>query len=86
MHLIQMLIQILVLVLTQNFMLYLGIQLVCNLFVYIMIAWHADREYPYLKKYHELPEPQIREGITRNIKAMFMHKLGALYRERITCW
>lgn len=79
MHLIQMLIQILVLVLTRNFLLYLGIQMVCNLFVYIMIAWHADREYPYLKKYHELPEPQIREGITRNIKAMFMHKLGAIF-------
>lgn len=79
MHLIQMIIQILVLVLTKNFLLYLGIQMICNLFVYIMIAWHADREYPYLNECHELPEPQMRKDITKNIRAMFMHKIGAIF-------
>jgi len=36
----------------------------------------VDKEFPYLKKYRELPDREERNGILKNIGAMSMHKLA----------
>ena len=41
-----------------------------------MISRMVDKEFPYLKKYRELPDREERNGILKNIGAMSMHKLA----------
>ena len=69
--------QILILLTTHNFILFLIIYIVCTLLSNICISLKADRMYPYLKEKtkEKLPEEE-RKDIFRNIKAMLMHKLG----------
>ena len=62
--------------LTGNFILYLAIQLVIQFIPNIMISRMVDKEFPYLKKYRELPDREERNGILKNIGAMSMHKLA----------
>ena len=75
--LLQYALQILVLVLTRNFLLYLTIYLLCTFGGNMAIARKADQLYPYLREKNVQPLPQQeRQEITRNIRAMLMHKLG----------
>lgn len=75
--LLQYALQILLLLLTKNFLLYLSVYLLCTFFGNLAIAGKADRLYPYLKEKQAQPLPQEeRKEITRNIRAMLMHKLG----------
>lgn len=77
--LVQDLLQIAVLLLTKNFILFLSIYLVCTLFGNICISKKADRLYPYLKEKRVQPLPaEEKREITRNIKAMLMHKAGSV--------
>lgn len=76
---IQFLFQMLVLVLTRNFIAYLLVQIACNIFTNIVIARKADKMYPFLKKEKKaLPDKQIRKGIYKNVGAMFIHKVGSV--------
>lgn len=75
--LLQYALQTAVLLLTRNFLLYLTIHLLCTCGGNIAIARKADRLYPYLRDKQVRPLPQReRKEITRNIRAMLMHKLG----------
>lgn len=69
--------QIVVLVTTRNFILFLVIYIVCTLMNNFLISRKADRLFPYLKEpcTQKLPQEE-RQDIFRNIKAMLMHKLG----------
>lgn len=70
--------QIVALVLTRNFILYLIIQFVMQFIPNIIISYKVDREFPYLKECHELPEKEERKGILRNIGAMSIHKAATV--------
>ena len=70
--------QIVVLILTRNFILYLLVQLVAQFMPNIIISVKADREYPYLKHCRELPDKEERSGILKNIGAMSIHKLATV--------
>ena len=74
---IQNILQIVVLILTHNFILYLAVLIVCMIGHNICITRKANRMYPYLKEKDIAPlSAEEKEGILRNIKAMLMHKVG----------
>ncbi len=71
--------QIMVLVFTHNFILYLCMNLAATLGSNLLISRRADRMYPYLKDGDPLPLPkEERQEIFKNISAMMMHKLSTV--------
>lgn len=77
--LIQDVVQIIVLLTTRNFILFLAILLICTIANNICISRRADKMYPYLKEKNvqKLSEEEKR-GILQNIRAMMMHKIGGV--------
>ena len=70
-------IQIIVLVLTKNFILYTLLMLLSNLSENIICIIFANKKYPYIKEKNVLKvEKSEKQGIIKNIKAMFLHKIG----------
>lgn len=75
--LVQYAAQVVVLVVTRNFMLYLLVAMIRTVLCNMLIARHANKLYPHLKEKDVKPLPrEERQSITRNIRAMLMHKLG----------
>lgn len=75
--LLQYVIQIAVLLVTRNFILYLSVYVLCTLLNNIAVSQTANRLYPYLRERNVTPLPkEERRSILRNIRAMLMHKLG----------
>lgn len=75
--LIQDIAQIIILVTTHNFILFLVIYIVITLLNNLAVSRKADKLFPYLKKpCHDTLPREERQDILRNIKAMLMHKLG----------
>ena len=74
---LQDILQIIILLTTHNFILFLVIAVVCTITGNILMSRKADKLFPYLKEpcKDKLPAEE-RKDITRNIKAMLMHKLG----------
>ena len=70
--------QIVALLLTGNFILYLVIQQVMQFLPNIIVSRMVDKEFPYLKECHDLPEKEERNGILKNIGAMSMHKMATI--------
>ena len=75
---IKTVLQIAVLLLTGNFILYLAVQQVVQFLPNIIVSRIVDKEFPYLKECRELPEKEERNGILKNIGAMSMHKLATV--------
>lgn len=77
--LIQYVGQIVILLYTHNFILFLLIYLLCTLGNNVSIAKKADSLYPYLrdKEVEPIPKAEKRE-IIKNIRAMLMHKIGTV--------
>lgn len=75
----QIIAQVAVLVLTQNFLLYLGIQIAAQILTNFIISKKVDNEFPYLKWEKGLPPKEQRDGIVKNIWAMSMHRLGNVF-------
>lgn len=75
---IRTILQIIVLILTHNFILYLLLQFVMQFAPNIIVSRKADQEFPYLKECHELPDKEERNGILKNIGAMSLHKLSTI--------
>lgn len=75
--LIQNAVQVLVLLCTRNFFLFVSVMILCTLANNICISLKADRLYPYLREreVQELPGEE-KKSIYRNIRAMLMHKIG----------
>lgn len=73
------LLQILVLIVWQNFILYLCVQIATTIAQDITIARKTDRLFPYLRKYKtvKLPSDEIK-SIKRNVKALIIYKVGTL--------
>ena len=76
---LQYVLQIIVLICTGNFILYLAIYLLCTLLHNLAISQKAKRMFPYIKEkaVHPLPAEEKQE-ILKNVKAMFMHKIGSV--------
>lgn len=69
--------QIIVLITTRNFILFLLIYIVCTILGNVCISVKAEKMFPYLKDKtkRSLPKEE-RNGIFKNIRAMLMHKMG----------
>lgn len=75
-------VQLVALVLTRNFILFLVVRFLFNLLENLMLARKAEALYPFLKTrtLSEL-EPEEKKGIYRNVKALFFHRLGLVVLE-----
>lgn len=74
---LQNLVQIVVLIATKNFILFLMILLICTLLNNLCISNKANRMYPFLKEKSVQPLSKgEKQEIYQNIKAMLMHKIG----------
>lgn len=74
---IQDTLQIIILLTTHNFILFLVIYIMCTLGNNISISRKANKLYPFLKEKDIKPlEPSEKKGIFKNIRAMLMHKIG----------
>lgn len=75
---LQLLLQGVFLVLTHNFIVYLLIQIGCTVLNNVLLARKADKLYPFLKdKNCEEISKNERSGIFKNVRALFLYKLGS---------
>ena len=73
------LLQILVLVVTRNYILFLVVMLVCTIGENLAITIRVHALYPYLKEKSEIPLSRDEKGkIKRNIFALSFHKIGTV--------
>lgn len=73
------LLQILILLLTRDFILYLLVQIVVVLIENIMISRIIDHRYSHILKYKDGHiSREIKINIIKNVKAMFSHKIGSV--------
>ena len=73
---VQIVLQAVVLILTQNFLLYLLLQILAQIGTNVVVARKVDKEFPYLKDEKRLPSKEERRNIMKNIWALSMHRLG----------
>lgn len=76
---LQDILQIIVLLWTKNFIIFLLIAVICTITANVHMSHVADRLFPYLKEpcKDKLPEAE-KQDILKNVKAMLMHKLGSV--------
>ncbi len=75
--LLQDMLQIIVLLCTKNFILFLIVYILCTLGSNLCISAKANQLYPFLKDRSVTPLSQPQEkAIFRNVRALFMHKIG----------
>lgn len=75
---IQNILQIVFLLLTHNFIIYLIIQIVSTLTSNIIISFYVDKHYPFLKQYKdEQLKKEDKIEIYNNVKAMFVSKISS---------
>ncbi len=79
-QLIRSVIQVIFIILTKNFLVYLMIQVICQILTVWNLKCVADKEYPFLKinKKVEKLEKEEKQNIIINVKALLMHKIGAI--------
>lgn len=79
MYFILNVIQIIILIFTKNYVLFLITQVLFTWLENFLISKKADKMYPYLleKDVKPLPKKELKE-IKRNIKAMMFHKIGGV--------
>lgn len=71
--------EIIVLISFRQFIVYLIVAVIFNYLQNIWIAHLANKNYPYIKeKYKEKADKEVVKELTKNIKAMFMHKVSAV--------
>ena len=78
-YLLRNILQVLILIFTKNFLLYLGIQILITLIENIVISREVDKLYPFLKEKNNVKlEQKEKNNIFNNVKAMMCHKLGGV--------
>lgn len=78
-HIVRSGLQIAVLVIFENFVLYLLIQIILTIIENISVSIYADKCYPFLKEYRkELLTKKERKPIFDNIKALLIYKIGSV--------
>ena len=72
-------VQILALLVWQNYYLYLALMSAKTLLGNLLITLFANKQYPYLKQNRKLTlEKEERNAILKNVGAMFFHKIGGV--------
>lgn len=77
-QIVQIIIQIVLLVCTRNYILYLAVQIFCSFLQNFLVARKVDKDYPYLNDSKELPSKETQKGIWKNVYAMSAHKFGTI--------
>lgn len=78
-NLIQVTLQIIVLLLTKSYILYLIIQIICNFMLNLSISKKADEIYPFLKEKNiEGLDKKSQKDILKHVTAMMSHKVGGV--------
>lgn len=78
-QLAKVLLQVVILIKTKNYLLVLMIQIAATLFSNFALATKANKLYPFLKdKQIAILDNRIRRDIFKNIKALFLYKLGSV--------
>lgn len=76
--LFQNIIQIIILLVFKNFILYLVVQVVFVLIVNLYTSIYVDKKYKYLKKYkNESVDEKTKKEIIKNVTAMFLNKISS---------
>ena len=76
---VMVVVQIILLLVTKNYFVYLGVKLASTLTNNLLLARKANRLYPFLKKKESQPLPEdVRASISRNIRATMMHRIGSV--------
>lgn len=68
--------EIMILVLTKNYYLYLGLKIVMRILENVGITILANKLYPYLKNNNERLDENTKKDIFKKVKALFFHKVG----------
>lgn len=77
-HFLRAIVQIVILIVFRNFVLYLIVQIVCTGLENVSISVYADKKYPFLVKYRNKRMTKAeRKPIFDNIKALFIYKIGS---------
>lgn len=78
-QIVQVLMQIVFLFWTKEYILFLLIQIICTLFNNVIVARKANKMYPYIKAEKSRPlEKSERMDIFKNVKALFLYKFGSV--------
>ena len=77
---VKTLLQIVLIVLTGNFILYLAVQFVMQFIPNIIVSVKVDKEFPYLKECRELPEKEKFHGILRKHRCHELPQAGNDHR------
>ncbi|GAA4274187.1 hypothetical protein U6A24_22105 [Aquimarina gracilis] len=78
-YILQNVAQIIILIVTQNFVYYLAAQLIFQFLGNVTISYIVDRTYPFLKKYKkEKIDKVIKSKIISNAKATFLIRIGGV--------
>lgn len=77
---IQLVVQIAAIIVTDNFYLYLGIQIGGQILTNIVLSMIADRKYPYIRtRRYGFPEKETRQDLYRHIRAMAVHRFATVF-------
>ncbi len=77
--LVSYVLEIVVLIKTGNYYLYLGISILETLVQNMVVSWQVDRMYPYIRDRDVMPlKTSDKNVIKRNVGAMVFHKLGSV--------
>ncbi len=69
--------QIVILILTKNFILYMAFKVLCRIMENLIIAAIANRKYPYIREKKKYPvEKSVTAGIVSNTKSLALHYIG----------
>ncbi|WP_338359639.1 hypothetical protein [Yeosuana marina] len=78
-YIVQNILQIVVLILYQNFLFYLTVQLVCQFLSNVSISFIVNKYYPFLSQYKKLKvDNAIKKEIISNAKATFIIRIGGI--------
>ncbi|MBQ1547134.1 MAG: lipopolysaccharide biosynthesis protein [Lachnospiraceae bacterium] len=77
---IQFIVQIVILLVFKNFILYLCIQIAAAILSNVFVSIRADKMYPFLKENKkDLPDEPLKKDIYKNIGAMSLHRFGDIF-------
>lgn len=75
--LIKVVLQIVILYLTRNYLAYISVNLVTTLINNLLVSYKADKLYPFIKK-REVLDSNDKKTIFDNIKSVFLYKLSGV--------
>lgn len=76
-YFLQIVLQIIVLLITHNYILFLCVQIGCTILYNYLTARKADKMYPYLKTKQKLPlEQQDKDFIRKNMKSLVIYRFS----------